>query len=102
MEVPNTKLQGNPANWSPADTMRTDGRTNIMELITGLNAQLKPGGITAKAVPYTGLGRPSRLQEVESPGNSRQSAHEVGKLASPTRRPSLPQDIPLLLIIVKG
>jgi hypothetical protein len=25
MEVPNTKLQGNPANWSPADTMRTDG-----------------------------------------------------------------------------
>jgi len=40
--------------------------------------------------PYTGLGRPLRLQKVEVPRVSRQSAREGGKVVSPTHRPSLP------------
>jgi hypothetical protein len=38
----------------------------------------------------TGLDRPLRLQEVEAPRISRQSAHEGGKVVGPTPRPLLP------------
>jgi hypothetical protein len=36
------------------------------------------------------LYRPLRLQEVEAPRISRQSAHEGGKFVRPTHRPPLP------------
>jgi hypothetical protein len=40
--------------------------------------------------PITGLDRPLGFQEVGAPRISRQSAHEGGKVVSPTHRPSLP------------
>jgi hypothetical protein len=40
--------------------------------------------------PYTGLDRPLGQQEVEPPKIYRQSAHEGGKVVSPTHRPPLP------------
>jgi hypothetical protein len=43
-----------------------------------------------KAVPLTGLVRPWGFQEVQAPRISRQSAHEGGKVVSPTHRPPLP------------
>jgi hypothetical protein len=55
----------------------------------------------SKAVPFAGLGRPWRLQEVEASRISRRSAHESGKVVSPTHRPPLPpQEIVLVLISV--
>jgi hypothetical protein len=39
---------------------------------------------------HTGLGRPLGLQEVEAARFFRQSAHEGGKVVSPTHRPPLP------------
>jgi hypothetical protein len=36
------------------------------------------------------MDRPKGVQEVEAPRISRQSAHEGGKIASPTLRPPLP------------
>ena len=43
--------------------------------------------------PYTGLGRPLRVQKVEVPRVSRQSAREGGKVVSPMHRPPLlPQE----------
>jgi hypothetical protein len=43
----------------------------------------------------TGLDRPLGFQEAEAPRMSRQSAHEGGKVVSPTHRPSLtPGKIP--------
>jgi hypothetical protein len=44
--------------------------------------------------PYTGLGRPLRLQKVEVRRVSRQSAREGGKVVSPTHRPPLPPSPP--------
>jgi hypothetical protein len=46
--------------------------------------------------PITGLDMPLRLQESEAPTTSRQSAHESGKVVSPTHRPPL-SPIPLLV-----
>jgi hypothetical protein len=40
--------------------------------------------------PITGLDRPLAFQEVEAPRISRQSAHEGGKVVSPTHWPPLP------------
>jgi hypothetical protein len=40
--------------------------------------------------PIAGLDRPLGFQEVEAPRISRQSAHEGGKVFSPTHRPPLP------------
>jgi len=40
--------------------------------------------------PYTRLDRPLQLQEVEASRISRQSAHEGGKVVTPTHRPHLP------------
>ena len=37
-----------------------------------------------------GLDKPLELQKVEAPRTSRQSAHEGGKIVSPTQRPPLP------------
>ena len=46
-------------------------------------------------ISITGLDRPLRLQEVEDPTVSRHSAHEGGKVISPTYRPPLsPGEIP--------
>jgi hypothetical protein len=41
-------------------------------------------------ISYTGLDRTSGLQEFEAPRTSRQSAHEGGKIVSPTHRQPLP------------
>ena len=43
-----------------------------------------------KSYPITGLNRPLGLQEIQDPRISRQSAHKVGNVVSPTHRPSLP------------
>jgi len=43
-----------------------------------------------ESYPYTSLDRPLGLQEFETPGISRQSAHEGGKAVSPTHQLSLP------------
>ena len=40
--------------------------------------------------PSRGQDKPIGMQEVEAPRISRQSAHEGGKVVSPTHRPSLP------------
>jgi len=50
--------------------------------------------------PHTVLDRPLGFQKVEAPRISRKSAHEGGKVVSPTHRPPLPQTIPMLLISV--
>jgi len=48
-----------------------------------------------KSYPITGLDRLLAFQEFEAPKISRQSAHEVGKVVSPTHRPPLSsEDIP--------
>jgi hypothetical protein len=46
--------------------------------------------VTTKTYSYISLDRPSGFQEVEAPRISRQSAHEGGKVVSPTHRPPLP------------
>jgi hypothetical protein len=43
-----------------------------------------------KRHPCTGLDKPLGFQEFESTRISTQSAHEVGKVVSPTHRPPLP------------
>jgi hypothetical protein len=43
-----------------------------------------------KSNPITGLDRPLGFQKVEAPRIFRQSAHEDGKVVSPTHRPPLP------------
>jgi hypothetical protein len=49
-----------------------------------------------KVAPYTDLDRPLGFQEFEAPRISRQSAHEGGKVVSPTHRPPLsPGNIPV-------
>jgi hypothetical protein len=48
------------------------------------------------------IGGPLGPQEVEVPTISRQSAHEGGKVVSPTHRPPLPQKIFLVLISVRS
>jgi hypothetical protein len=45
--------------------------------------------ITKLKLSFTGLGRPVGLQEVEASRISRESAHEVGKVVSPTPWPNL-------------
>jgi hypothetical protein len=53
--------------------------------------------------PCMSLGRPLRFQEVEAPHISRQSAHEGGKVVSPTHRPPVPLlEISLVLTSVIG
>jgi hypothetical protein len=53
---------------------------------------------------YTGLDSPLKLQEFEAPRIFRQSAHQGGKVVSPTHRSPLhlPQEIPLILISVRS
>jgi hypothetical protein len=46
--------------------------------------------INGKNYPITGLDRPLGLQEVEASKSSRQSAHDSGKVVSPTYGPPLP------------
>jgi len=54
-----------------------------------------PSSLWRQSNPITGLDRPLGFQEVEVPRISRQSAHEDGKVVSPTHRPPLPPgDIP--------
>jgi len=56
-----------------------------------------------KSYPSTGLDRPLKHQEIEAPRISRQSAQNVVKVVTPMHQPSLfPQDIPLVLICVRG
>jgi len=50
----------------------------------------------------TGLDTPLGLQEVEAPRISRESAHDDGKVFSPTHRPLTPKEIFLAPISVKG
>jgi hypothetical protein len=52
--------------------------------------------------PITGMDRPLGLREVGAPRIFRQSAHESGKVVSPTHRPSLPQERFLVLISVRS
>ena len=52
--------------------------------------------------PYTGLEKALGFQEVGVPKISRQSAHENGKFVNPRHRPSLPQEIALVLTSVRG
>jgi hypothetical protein len=47
-----------------------------------------------QSYPTTGLHRPLVVQEVKAPKISRQSAHEGGKVVSPTHRPPLPPPPP--------
>jgi hypothetical protein len=56
----------------------------------------------AISFPTTCLDMPLGFQAVEAPRISRQSAHEGGKVVSPTHRPSLPQERMLVLISVRG
>ena len=55
-----------------------------------------------KSYPITDPDGPLGLQEVEVPRISRHSAHEGGKVDSPTHRPSLPHEGFLILISVSG
>ena len=57
--------------------------------------------LLGKSFLCTGLDRTSGLQEVEVPKISRKSAYVGGKVVNPTHRPSLPQEIPLVLITVR-
>jgi len=52
--------------------------------------------------PYTGLGKPLGLREVEDPRISWQSAVEIGKIVSPTHRRSYPQEMSVVLISLRG
>ena len=53
--------------------------------------------------PSAGLDRPLGLQNFEATRICRQSAHESGEVVSATRRsPLRPQEIPLVLISVRG
>jgi hypothetical protein len=47
-------------------------------------------GIKIYSYPFTGMDRPLGLQDVQTLRISRQSAHEGGKVVSPTHRPPLP------------
>jgi hypothetical protein len=48
-----------------------------------------------KAIPFTGLDRPWRLEEGWASHILRQSSHEGGKFVSPMHRPPLtPENIP--------
>jgi len=48
------------------------------------------------------LNRPLGFQEVEAPRNSRQLAHESGSLSAPYMAAVTPQEIPMVLIPVRG
>jgi len=52
--------------------------------------------------PITALNRPLRLQKVKVTRISKQSAYESGKVVSPTHRPTLPQEIFLIFMSVRG
>jgi hypothetical protein len=69
-----------------------------MEPVFVCGSAVHPQDCKGKAIP---------LQTLRVPGGwgsqiSRQSAHEGGKVVSPTHRPSLPQEIFLVLIYVRG
>jgi hypothetical protein len=49
--------------------------------------------LKVKAAPSTGMDRPRGFQEVEGPRISRQSAHEGGKVVSPTHCICLPANL---------
>ena len=65
-----------------------------MELYLNLGTPSWCGQRKLKGKSYliTGLDRPLRLQEFEAPRIYKQSAHEGGKVVSPTHRPPLPPD----------
>jgi hypothetical protein len=73
-------------------------RLNLSVLLSFAKAVLAPPfsrntkcySIYKKSNPITGLDRPLGSQEVEAPRFFRQSAHEGGKVVSPTHRPPLP------------
>jgi len=48
------------------------------------------------------LDRPLGFQEVEAPRNSRQLAHEGGRLSALYMAAVMPQEIPMVLIPVRG
>jgi len=52
--------------------------------------------------PITALDRPLRLQKVEVPRISRQLANESGKVVIPTHRPTIPQEISLVFVYIRG
>jgi hypothetical protein len=57
--------------------------------------------VDTKAIPLQAW--KERLQEFQAPRNCSQSAHEGGKIVSPTHRPPVtPLDILLALISVRG
>jgi len=51
---------------------------------------LESKGSDMKSYPSTGLDRPLKLQEIEAPRISRQSAQNVVKVVTPMHQPSLP------------
>jgi len=58
--------------------------------------------IYANGYPSTGLDRLLGIQGAETPRIYRQLAHEGGKVVRATHRPPLPQEIPLVIISVRG
>jgi hypothetical protein len=58
--------------------------------------------VYANSYPCTDLGRLLGLQVFETPRIPRQSARECSKVVSATHLPLLPQEIPLVLISVRG
>jgi hypothetical protein len=55
-----------------------------------------------KAIPLQALTGPEGSMRLRLPEFLRQSAHEDGKVVSPTHRPPLPQELFLVLISVRG
>ena len=58
--------------------------------ISYASLNLSVGYVRCKSNPNAGLDRPFGLQDVEASKISRHSAHEGGKIVSPTHRPPLP------------
>jgi hypothetical protein len=70
--------------YSPADIRLHAGGWNWCQRMQSF---VQPDSISYS---ITGQDRPTEIQEVETSRISRQSAHEGGKVVSPTHRPSLP------------
>jgi len=55
-----------------------------------------------KSNPYTGLDRPLGPQEIEASRIARHSVHEGGNLSAYALVTFIPQEIPLVLIFIRG
>ena len=58
--------------------------------------------VKRRAIFFTGVDRPIGFQEFEALWICRQSSYDSGKVVSCTHWPPLPQEIPLVLISVRG